>query len=444
MGQNARRGMTMADDLLTRFGTSRSGHSHFAPSAAERWLTCPGSLLANVSLGDSAYGTVAHRVAEAWNQTGKRPDYMVGLELVAHAGGRDHRILVDDAMVGHVERFVDWCAELPGQHYTEQHVDLSELMPIPNQGGTADHFACEPGKLTITDLKMGTGVRVYAEHNPQAMLYASGVFLEWDWIYGFQTIVIRICQPRLDVFETWECSRQELLDFMEHVKQRAQLAWQVEAPRSPSPKACRFCGVAPTCPARAMELADFVDAALGDECEPEAPKEYPYEALENAPDALEHVDSSLARLTAKELPAFSTRQLAFLLSRRRHIELWFKAVASYLLDLAERGETIPFFKLTDGRMKREWKDEDVALNFIEQVFNVPRDEVMPPTMLTVNKAEKLLHALTKQPERKIKQTLREVVAEHAGKRTLALDRSALPSVDDALDEFDAEDEAETG
>jgi hypothetical protein len=88
----------------------------------------------------------------------------------------------------------------------------------------------------------------------------------------------------------------------------------------------------------------------------------------------------------------------------------------------------------------------VAINFIEQVYHVPRDEVMPPTMLSVNKAEKLLHALTKQPERKIKQTLREVVAEHAGKRTLALDRSALPSVDDALDAFDAEDadEAETG
>jgi hypothetical protein len=52
--------------------------------------------------------------------------------------------------------------------------------------------------------------------------------------------------------------------------------------------------------------------------------------------------------------------------------------------------------------------------------------------------------LTQQPERKIKQTLREVVAEHAGKRTLALDRSTLPSVDDALDEFDTEDEAEAG
>jgi hypothetical protein len=434
----------MPDDLISRFGTSRHGHSHFAPSAAAMWLTCAGSLLANVSKGDSAgfdaaYGTVAHRVADAWNQSGKRPDYMLGLELVAQAGGQDWRIKVDETMLGHIERYVDWCKELPGDHYFEQHVDLSELMPIPNQGGTADHFACEPGRLTITDLKMGTGVRVYAENNPQAMLYAAGVFLEWDWVYGFQTIVIRICQPRLDVFEVWETSREALLEFMEYVKVRAAAAWNPEASRTPSTKACRFCGVNATCPARAMELSNLVDAALGDDCE-EPPVEYPYEALQNAPDALEHMDSSVARLTAKPLPAFSTRQLAFVLSRRRHMEKWFKEVADYLLDKAERGEEVPFFKLTDGRKKRMWKDEDIAALFIEQTFRVSRDEIMPPTMLTVNRAEKLLHATTGMPERKVKDKLREVVEEHAGKRTLALDRSTAPSVDDALDEFEMEGE----
>jgi hypothetical protein len=241
------------------------------------------------------------------------------------------------------------------------------------------------------------------------------------------------------VFEVWETSREALLEFMEYVKVRAAAAWNPEASRTPSTKACRFCGVNATCPARAMELSNLVDAALGDDCE-EPPVEYPYEALQNAPDALEHMDSSVARLTAKPLPAFSTRQLAFVLSRRRHMEKWFKEVADYLLDKAERGEEVPFFKLTDGRKKRMWKDEDIAALFIEQTFRVSRDEIMPPTMLTVNRAEKLLHATTGMPERKVKDKLREVVEEHAGKRTLALDRSTAPSVDDALDEFEMEGE----
>lgn len=442
----------MPDDLLSLFGTGRNGHSHFAPSAAAMWLTCAGSLLANVAAGDNAgydaaYGTVAHGVAEAWNKTGERPSYMIGTEAVAQAGGRDWSVIIDEEMVNHVGRFVEWCAELPGDHFTEQRVDLSALMPIPDQGGTADHFACEVGKLTITDLKMGTGVRVFAERNPQAMLYAAGVFLEWDWIYRFEHVAIRICQPRLDVFEVYECTRQELLDFMAYAKERAQAAWMENAARTPSPKACRWCAVNATCPARAHELADFVDLAFAAECEDETPatpagegKTYPQEALKNPQTAVKRLAEASSRVVERPVQGFSTAQLALILSHRSHFEKWFKAIAETLLDRAERGETVPWYKLANGRKRRAWKDTKVAQEFVEKLFGVSRDEICPPTMLTVNKVEKLIQARKKLSAAKVKAQLHEVVDEFAGKRTLVPDTDDRPDIADIIGEFETEDD----
>lgn len=432
----------MPDDLVTLFGLERNGHSHFAPSAAAMWLHCAGSLLANVAAGDSAgedaaYGTVAHTVAEAWNKTGSRPSYMLGTIGEAWAGGKLYKIPITEEMLHHVGRFVEWCAELPGDHYTERRVDLSELMPIPGQGGTADHFACEIGKLTITDLKMGTGVRVYAHRNPQAMLYAAGVFLEWDWIYRFEHVVIRICQPRLDVFEVYECTRQELLDFMDFVKERALAAWMPNAPRTPSPKACRWCAVNDTCPARAYELA----AVFSGECEEEA-QTYPQEVLENRQEAVKRVLVSSLRVEDVVPQGFSTEALALILTRRKHFEKWFKAITETLLDRAERGEDVPWFTLANGRKKRAWKDADVAQEFIAKVFGVSQDEICPPTMMSVNAVEKLIHARTEQSKAKVTAQLREVVAEFAGKRTLAPRTDNRPDIAEIIGEFEAEDEEE--
>lgn len=446
----------MTDDpLLAKYGHSKNGHSIFAPSAAASWLTCSGSLLVNARAGDTAgfdaaQGTVAHHVAEVWNKTGQRPDYLIGTRVVERAGGADHVIKITEDMLYHVGRFVEWCRELPGDHYFEQRVDLSELTPIPS-GGTADHFACEHGRLVISDLKYGTGVRVYAERNPQAMLYAAGAFMEWDWVYGFRTITIRIAQPRLDVFEVWECSREELLQFMEYVKVRAVAAWNEDAPRAPSKKACRFCAGEATCPARLNELNSIVDEIFETDDDDLAPeddqargpgKEYPAEALQKVAEAATELAHNAGRLAGTTIPELSTRQLAFVLTVRRQIESFLKAAAETLLDRAERGEEIPWHKLGDGRKKRGWKDRAEAIAFIESTWGLPEHEIAPPTLVTPAKAEKLIRA--KHPRakpREVKDALARVISEFAGKRTLMPLKDDRPDVDDLLlEDFDEETE----
>jgi hypothetical protein len=472
--------MNERDRLIAKYGLSRSGHSIFAPSSSSMWLTCAGSLLANAVAvddagEDAAYGTVAHTMAERWLNEGRQPRDMLNKSFEVVNGANTFHITADTNMAAFVEQYVDWCQELPGDHYHERRVSLLDYVPIPDQGGTADFFACEMGKLTITDLKMGTGVKVFVERNPQAMLYALGVFLEWDFIYSFERIVIRICQPRLDYFGVWECSRQELLDFGEFVRERSALAWQENAPRTPSTKGCRFCKVKLTCPAMSAWLDDLADDAF----------EYESAWLDDPADAaFEYESDSLLRPIAASLgisheelsrdlsnvnysgktydaeamqqhepltlafgkkppevtsiPELTTGFLAYRLRYRKLYNAWFTAIYVELLKRAQRGEVIRGFKIVRGRRAFSWADEAAAKLILEEQ-GLDESDFAPPKMVTVAEAKKLLRALHLKPK-DIEGILPEdtIVAVGGGAPALV-----LTGDDDRPDEQDAVDDAFT-
>jgi hypothetical protein len=432
--------MNERDRLIAKYGLSRSGHSIFAPSSASMWLTCAGSLLANAVAvddagEDAAYGTVAHTMAERWLNEGRQPRDMLNKSFEVVNGANTFHITADTNMAAFVEQYVDWCQELPGDHYHERRVSLLDYVPIPDQGGTADFFACEMGKLTITDLKMGTGVKVFVERNPQAMLYALGVFLEWDFIYSFERIVIRICQPRLDYFGVWECSRQELLDFGEFVRERSALAWQENAPRTPSTKGCRFCKVKLTCPAMSAWLDDLADDAF--EYEDERPgKTYDAEAMQQHEPLTLAFGKKPPEVTS--IPELTTGFLAYRLRYRKLYNAWFTAIYVELLKRAQRGEVIRGFKIVRGRRAFSWADEAAAKLILEEQ-GLDESDFAPPKMVTVAEAKKLLRALHLKPK-DIEGILPEdtIVAVGGGAPALV-----LTGDDDRPDEQDAVDDAFT-
>ena len=442
------------DKLLAKYGTSRNGHSIFAPSSSASWLNCSASLLINAVSGDSAgieaaEGTVAHSVAEEWNKTGVPPSWMDGETFKAVAGGNEYDIEVTSNMLYHVERYVDWCREVPGEHYYEQRVDLSEIMPIPGQGGTADHFACEIGKLTITDLKYGTGVRVYAKNNTQALLYASGVFIAWDWIYRFEVIVIRICQPRLDVFETWEITRDELMEFMDFARRKAKEAWVENAPRTPSHKACMWCAGFNRCPARIALLDQVIDntEAFDEDLEDEVvPLTYSSDRLQDhtalIKDAARAVEIVKSPTVSREVRELSTAALAYALGFRQTVERWFKAVHEELLDRAEKGYEVPFFELSEGRKSRKFFDPASAKEWVKNQYGLNDDIVAPRKILTVAKMEAAIRLATKLKPKEVTSALTgaKLVNTVQSKRTLVPVMDDRPREDDLIDDFDAEDD----
>lgn len=434
----------MTDSLLTKYGTRRNGHAIFSPSGSYGWLYCAGYLLANALADDdagfdAAYGTVAHGLAQGWNE-GVDPTPRVGEIVKVRAGGTTHEVTIDADMLFHVKRYIDWCSEVTskngvrGDVYVEKWVSTSRWMPIPDQGGTADFFVCYMGLLEIVDLKMGIGVPVAVERNPQAMIYALGVFDEWDFIYHFEKIVIRICQPRLDYFGVWECSREELLAFGEFVRERAALAWQEDAPRTPSTKSCRFCKVKKGCPAISMHLETLADDSF-DTDEGDEPGSY------DPSGAQEHEQAVVAagEPGLPEPTQLSTAFLAYRLSYRKLYESWFKAIYDELEQRAERGETIKGFHLGRGRRSFEWADEEAARKLLRDA-GLDDEDVIREQTVPVGVAKTGLIRLAKMKPKEADEYLKSVITIKPGRPSLVPSTDRRPDINDEVDDsFETED-----
>lgn len=392
-------------------------HRIFAPSSSAMWLYCSGSLIPNVlapdrSSPEAAEGTVAHMVGETWLRSGDRPDHLLETTQVVKEKDGTYEIHVDMQMFDHVQRYVDWCYGLPGDHYIETRVDFSDLTPIPGQSGTADHAVCLPGLLTITDLKYGKGEKVYAERNSQGLLYAYGFFREWDWLYDFQEVLIRICQPRLDHFDEYRITRAELLEFGEFVKVRAKLAWANDAARTPGEKQCRWCKVRENCAARAVWVARLTDGVFDDLDAPVTAEEM--QRLRAELD--EEPELSDFKMAPPHFAELTMAQMARLLPYRGAVEKFFKDIDECLEKLALDGKKIPGHKLVVGRSNRFFPSETRAIEHLE-LIGLDMDTICPRTLISPAQAEEELRKL-KYKRASLPDLLKSVVKKAPGKPTL--------------------------
>lgn len=421
------------------------GHSIFSPSGSAMWLYCSGSLIQNILMPDTsgieaAEGTVAHGVGEEWLRSGKKPRHLLGTVQCVHdldpatfdPDLDDHfKIEITHEMMDYVQEYVDWCSVLPGDHFVETKVYFSSYMPIDEQGGTADHVACWWQHMVITDLKFGKGIPVNAEGNTQGLLYALGFFLLWDWLYNFQTITIRIAQPRLGDFSEWTITREFLLDWAEWARERATLAWQVNAPRTAGYKQCLWCKIKTDCAAHVQMQNDLVSAAFADIGQPLTEER-----------ALELKDTLDFREIVKHADVFklSIDQLAFLYSYRRFAEGWWKALHNELTRRALAGTKVPGMKLVEGRTHRKIKSNSVAVEALAE-YGVERDELITEQIESPAEIERILrkHGV---PRKDIGDILEPLVAKPPGKVTLVSVVDRRPELVDVSGEAfaDLEDE----
>ena len=380
-------------------------HSRFSPSSTEREFTCPGSFLLNEMEDDrqsvdAAHGTAAHYVGELCLRLNHDIDIYAGCTIAVNARGecrfvhslaplKDDEDLdgadvemgfeVDDEMLVAVQEYVDWCVSLPGEHYTEVRVEHTRWCPdkdefgndLDPQYGTADHVACifagehpdyPESTLVVTDLKYGKGVQVFALENKQAIKYALGVWAEYDWIYRFKKIVIRIAQPRLGHFDVWELTVKELLAWGEKIKERLTLVFVDNPPFQPSEKGCKFCKVAYKCKALqthlhnvyAMQFDDLTHDPLHD------PRTLTDEELVQAYNAI-----PLFKIAGEAIEAEAYRRLS-------------------------HGEPFGTRKLVAARTHRTWTVDDVEVKQFMRSKGVDDFKVVERKLISPNQAEKLI------------------------------------------------------
>lgn len=382
-----------------------NGHSVFAPSAAHRWMKCHASirdtLLAaaakSLSLDDeddgsgaggssffSVEGTAAHHLAEVWMKEGKEAAELLRLTTFKRDG---IEVIFDDEMFVEVERYVDWCADLEalqprGFKAIETRVTFGDLFPIDDQGGTCDHLHVEwlmplrhrkRIRLTITDLKYGKGVRVFAERNPQGMLYAVGAIRFIHAKFGEHVdvveIIIRVCQPRLDHFDVWTCSPEELAEFGQEVASAARACWSDNPQYEPDPKGCRFCPVRGSCNALKAEAQALADQAFG------------------------HVDGEQADIVRAEIPTglLTVEQKEEFLRWRPAFQSVFKRLQIELMQAAEGGAGLEHFKITEGRTTRAWKNPKEAAEWLA-FLGLGDEDIWKRSLISPHQAETALRA----------------------------------------------------
>ena len=357
-------------------------HARFAPSSAHRIYDCPASLLLNEQEPDreiyeAAEGTVAHHVAEICARMRRDPEEFLGKTFDSDDLDTDYdeelhsskgfEITVDDEMVQGVNEYLDRIMGLPGDHFVETRVNISPWCPIPDQFGTCDHAAASHKKLIITDLKYGR-VQVDAPQNKQLVMYALGFINEYDWLYDFDEVIIRICQPRLDHFDVWVTSKAELLAIGEKIKERFAIALKPKPPFGPSEKACRFCKINYKCKAN----HDFLyhdRVMLLDEDD-------------------EFVEPDIAML--------DDAALASLWLRKGMYEARMRAVEDYLHTKIGNGEFVPGLKTVAGKKSRYFVSEIDAEMLLIDAGVKPEKLYSSPKFVSPAQAEKLVRGDAKK------------------------------------------------
>lgn len=362
---------------------------HFGASNSHRWLHCAASVALEAGVEDreseyAAEGTAAHELAAAALFEQK--------PAMAFHGRLFHGHKADENMCANVQVYLD-AIELAIGRYSdatllvEQRVQYGPLIGIDAQEtdegfGTGDVVILapsasnnpdQPSTIEIHDLKYGRGVQVYAERNPQLMLYALGAYYEHSIAEDWRRFRLCIHQPRLNHFDEWECDLQDLLDFAAEAKASVEVAQRlladpskeaIEAAAEPSEDACRFCKAKATCPALTQAVYETT-----------------YLPMDDYTNATED-DLALIPLDATVLNNK--------MSKVGMIEDWCKAIRAEMERRLLAGDTFPDWKLVEGRKgPRKWLDEDIVEKKFKE-FRYRKNQMYKFSLVSPAQAEKFV------------------------------------------------------
>ncbi len=403
-----------------------STHSLFSPSAAHRWIPCPGSMAFPENTQDNDSSTFADdgTASHEWASQALSQGFDAGslLDDTVELNGKIYTM--DEERAGYVQMYLDDVRRraIGGYLFVEQRVDISEILG-EGQGGTTDAAIVLPEKhlLIVEDLKYGRGERVCAsydgEPNYQLALYALGLLKDAAMLGEIYEVTLVICQPRLGHIDEFTLSVADLIEFagkaklaVEHAsKAMAGTASEMVAYMNPGEKQCRWCRAKAFCPAAAKRIAAEVRAD--------------FDTIAADPPAVPQEEGALER-------AYSI--LPF-------IQDWCGAVAQEVHRRVREGSFMGSdgqpMKFVEGKPgKRQWADEKAATAAL--VAELGGLAYEPQKVITAPAAGKLLDK--KATKQLWKETFEPLIKKAPGKPVLALGsdpRPAFAGVADA-NEFD--------
>jgi hypothetical protein len=356
-----------------------NAHAKLSPSAAKRWLHCPGSVhLDVVDHGPRAAdeGTAGHKVFELCLLDAKDPKRYVGKKVEG--------VEVTEELAGWVREALSWVHDYLHEHpkarlASEQRIDIAPVFGLKSTKcdacggkgrlkdaeceecggtgeksplwGTADVAIVDPSELVIFDLKLGY-VEVEAFGNQQLAMYALG----YEHAHGhleFPQIRMVIHQPRVNGANEWVIPTEELHELREAWLPKVREAIDPAAPLRPSEDACKWCRAAPVCP------------------------------------SLREHALAVAKKEFAAVDTLSVEQLSELLQKAPMIKSALKAAELHAMKLLSVGHEVPGWKLVKGRKNRVWSDTKNAIKTMTKL-GFDEDQVAPRELVSPAQAEKLL------------------------------------------------------
>ena len=369
-------------------------HARFSPSAANRRIHCPPSLLLEEQFeeGESVYaaeGTAGHALAE----------HLIRKYLKKRTT-RPKSDFYTDELVDAVDEYVSFviseiedarrCCAHPIA-IVEQRVDVSEY--VEGCFGTADMVIITDKIAHIIDLKLGKGVEVHAEENPQLMIYGLGVLHMAEALYDIKTVRLTIFQPRLNNSSTWDVSPEYLKRWGEEVLRPAGAQALIGAGEFAAGTWCRFCKARNQCRARAEHFLE------------------------------------MAKLDFRQPALLTDEEVSEVIARADELSKWAADVYAYAQDQAiTHGKHWPGYKVVEGRSARRYtSEEDVA----QAATAAGYTDIYKKSLLGITEMERLMG------REQFNAILGRLVYKPQGKLTLVpdSDRREAVSFDTAQDDF---------
>lgn len=381
-------------------------HALLSASSAHRWLNCTPSARLTENLEDTrsvyaAEGTLAHELGEL------ELSYQLKLITKTTYNKQLKKIKADELyseeMPDEVEKYTTHVFEklTEAQSHTpdaliflEQRLDFSKY--VPEGFGTGDCIIIADGTLEVMDLKYGKGVEVFADQNPQMMLYALGAIEEYGYIYDIEKVRMTVAQPRLNNFSTWEITVKDLEAWAEdELTEKAKEAWEGTG-TCKAGDWCKFCKVKATCKARA-------------------------EAVLAISEQYQEQDPNL----------MSIDEIAEVLHKAGEIQAWAKDIQDHSLEQArDHGVKYPGWKLVEGRSNRTYTDKDLVYTTLTNAGFEEQDILKEPEILGITAMEKAIG------KKKFSTILKDLVIKPEGKPTLVVASDKRPELNSAEKDFD--------
>lgn len=330
-------------------------HAILSPSAAHRWMSCPGSTFLTKDLPPPP--------ASVHAQEGTRAHAKAEEILRARLTGEP----IPDVIEGFPElgQYVHYVDDLIRNGYSvfiEVRVPLFGITTEDNAKGTADCVAFKGDEIEVVDLKWGVGVPVESRENPQLSIYALAAMDEFDYLGPFKHARLTIVQPRVnEAPSSWDVEVEDLERFRSTVRMCASEAIamreELTAPvYHPSKKACRWCAANKTCRAYAEMVQETT--------------------------SLEFPDLG-------ENPILDNETRAELFRRLDDVRAWVETFEAGVLADALAGVKFPGLKLVRGRAgARKWADEQTADDLLAG-FSVSTEDRYERKLLSPTSVEKL-------------------------------------------------------